>query len=419
MLCLVFGTGNAFAASENTDGLVVKIEPAVPFVSLFMAQPVSPDWAYTETEFEALPLFNLTGKGVRVGIIDSGISPHNDIPKENIVAEKSFIEGEEDITEDHTNHGTSVAALIVGSNEAGVGAKGFAPEAEIVNARIINSDGLVELSEIANAIDYCVEQGCDVINMSFGTSNTGIEDYTTFPTLVDWHNAIQRAISAGCIVIAAAGNYADERDERDFLVYPAALPDVIAVGGTKEGYLHNENSQKNESVFVSAPGKYIFTATAISESSCHYVSGTSFAAPIVSGLAALIKEAYPDATQNQVKAILKAIAIDIGDAGYDYKFGNGYVNGKNLAKYLRNSDFYAYFNENGQAVCANLGDEKNISGYTAVYSGGRNTSVTETPFLLAGMQKKTIDLPESGTVKQFFWYQGVALNPVCSHLVRQ
>lgn len=412
--------GNAFAVPLNPDDdIIVGITPVVPRISLFATGSYSKDWAYTETEFSALPLFNLTGKGVRVGIIDSGISPHRDIPQSKIIAEKSFVDGEESITEDFANHGTSVAALIVGHGEIGQGAKGIAPGSEIVNVRILGSDGTADMSTLSLAVDYCTELGCDVINMSLGTQAPLSHDYTYYSALVNLYNSIQRAVDAGCIVVAAAGNKGSSGLEEDFVSYPAGFDNVIGVSGTQKGFSHNGSAQKNKSVFISAPGKQIFTAGNGSESSYYYVSGTSFASPIVAGFAALIKEAYPDATLNDVKAILKATATDLGDTGYDFKYGHGFINGKNLAKHLRNSDFYAYFNEKGQAVCANLGEEKKISAYTAVYSGARNTSVIETPFSLKYMEEKAIDLPENSNIKQFFWYQGVALNPVCSHLVRQ
>ena len=419
ILALTIGMGNAFAVSEFSDEeIILRIPPVQPEISLFAIYEKSKDYAYTEMEFSALPLFNLTGKGVKVGVIDSGISFHNDLAGK-IVESKSFAT---DIsTEDAASgngHGTSVAAIIAGQGKVGVGAAGIAPDAEIVNVRILEPDGTANMSVLVDAVDYCVQAGCDVINMSLGTEQEIQYDYTYYTVLVNLHAAIERAVSAGCIVIAAAGNQGKINMETDFVSYPAGFDNVIGVGATAEGKIHFSSSQKNSSVFVSAPGKNIYTATALSQTGYGYVSGTSFAAPIVSGIAALIKEANPNATHEDVRKILKATSVDLGATGYDYKFGNGLINGKNLAKYLRNSDIYAYFNEKGQAVCANLGAEKNISGYTAVYSGERNTSITETPFSLKYMEDKAIDLPSGGTVKQFFWEQN-ALTPICTHLVRQ
>ena len=414
---LLSAVNPCYAESSTLSGDVkIEFEPGIPAFSLMSEVAITKDWAYEQTEFSALPLFNLTGKGVRVGIIDSGVSPHQDIPSEKIVAQKSFATDNNDVIDGVSSggHGTSVAALIVGSGKIGEGAKGIAPDAELVNVRIINSDGSIPTSAVADAIDYCVEMECDVINMSFGTMNE-IADYTKVSTIMKWNDSIQNAISKGCIVIAAAGNYGVAGSERDFVVYPAGLPNVIGVGATTAEGTINAFSQKNESVFVAAPGKRVYTAVNTSETSYAYVSGTSFAAPIVSGIAALIKEAYPDATQKDVRDILTKTVTDFGADGYDYSFGHGVINGKNLAKNLRNSDFYAYFDKDGKAFAANIGDDREVLSYIATYSGGRNTDVSDASFSLDSMTRKELEAPENVSIKRFFWLAD-NLFPLCAHL---
>ncbi|MBQ7040362.1 MAG: S8 family serine peptidase [Clostridia bacterium] len=413
---LFTGTGLFPLPAKADQTLYIEADPLLPRLSLFSAAEPSKDWAFTETEFSALPLFNLTGQGVRVGIIDSGISPHQDLPNQKIVAAASFVDGEP-TTEDLFGHGTSVAAVVAGQSEAGVGAKGVAPDVEIVNARVLGSDGIMDISVLPYAIDYCVEQGCDVINMSLGTNVPGIDDYTKYKVLIDCRDAIQRAISAGCIVVAAAGNHGVDTGSIDFLVYPASLPDVISVGSTKEGYAHSAFSQENESVFVSAPGSKVYTATNSSEASYGFVSGTSVAAPFISGIAALIKEAYPNATQSQVKSFLMSAVIDLGNEGLDYSFGYGLINGKKLAKALRNSDFYAYFDENGTAYAANIGDDAEVLSYVSTYSGQRYTGTLDLSFKLKSMQKTELEMPGTGTVKRFFWLEN-SFSPLCGSLTK-
>jgi len=420
ILTFLSGMGNGFAVSASMiyDDLIVKFSPLpTPVMLMSASNEVSYDWHYDGIEYPALPLFNLTGKGMRIGVIDSGISPHKDIPESKIVARKSFADSE--ITEDvytGIGHGTAVAAILIGQGEIGEGVRGIAPDAEIVNARIINENLTGSMRDAADAVVYCVEQGCDIINLSFGTQEPLEYDYTAYTVLMELYDAIAWAVENGCIVVAAAGNAGDAEAEEDFISYPAGFDNVICVGATA----FSENSawftQKNASVDFCAPGEAFRVASKTSESSYAIGSGTSFSAPIVSGIAALIKEANPNATQTDVINILKATVKDVGTSGYDFGTGYGLVNGKNLAKKLRNSDFYAYLDKDGKAYAANIGEDRDVLSFAAEYSGGRNNSITDLSFFLESMKRKELDLPESNA-KMFFWADD-SLTPLCGNLQR-
>lgn len=176
-----------------------------------------------------------------------------------------------------------------------------------------------ELSDIVTAIYDAVDTyECDVLNMSFG-----MEQESAF-----LNNALRYALSKGTIAVAAVGNEGSAA-----LHYPAACEGVIGVSSVDKVKTVSAFSQKNESVFVAAPGEAVLLL-GNSAGQYGYSQGTSYAAPVVSALAAVAYELDEDMTPVRFADVLQNTCEDLGTAGYDTEYGYGLVNAQNMLDYL-------------------------------------------------------------------------------------
>jgi major intracellular serine protease len=224
----------------------------------------------------------LTGAGIKVGVCDTGVQIDHPMYTGKIVAGKNFTDdglAEDDISSTYY-HGTAVTSLIAG-NYMNHNLYGVAPDAEIVIAKVLKQkdDGKATGSNswIVNGINYCVEQGCDIINLSLGSfSNNASEE-----------EAVRNAVAQGVSVVCASGNFGNAGNPT---MYPAAYDDSISVGSMNNNYNVVDSSTYNTFVDIVAPGDGIYGATLNSE----YVSlwGTSFSAPLISGTLALLKQKF-------------------------------------------------------------------------------------------------------------------------------
>jgi len=245
-----------------------------------------------------------TGDGVKVAVVDSGVnSSHPDLAGK-IVAERDF-SGSGSPT-DGIGHGTFVASEILGTGAASDGTyAGVAPDATLINARVLDGSGDGSDSSILAGVEWAAEQGADVINMSIGWTD-GYDDGTSFPS-----QAINRiARQYDCVIVVSAGNDGAAQT----INAPATADEAIAVGATDStgkptvfssyGPRRGDGAVKPE---VLAPGLAITAASAFTGG---YMSadGTSMAAPLVSGAAALLRGADPSADRTQIRAKLMASA---------------------------------------------------------------------------------------------------------------
>ncbi len=262
-------------------------------------------WNIRMMSTEAAWKYGLDGSGVRVGIIDSGIFPeHEQLQQTNVLPGHNYINDSDD-TSDDVGHGTFAAGII-----AGDGGFGMAAGAELVPLKCFDTKS-GQVADIANAIYAGVDvYGCDILNMSFGVVSSS-------KTLMD---AVEYADEKGVIMTAAVGNYGSTR-----LYYPAAYECVIGVGNIDKDKVVSRSSQRNESVFVSAPGCYIYGLGTDAADAYVTKSGTSFSCPHVTAAAALIMQAVPDITADRLKEMLSQTAEDLGDEGYDTTYGFGLV----------------------------------------------------------------------------------------------
>jgi|GEM_PF-5183701 len=213
---------------------------------------------------------NLPSRTVTIAVIDSGICANHPDLQGRILPGYDFVDDDSDPT-DVFGHGCGVAGVIAANSNNGQGIAGVAPNAMIMPLRVLDANGQGSYSNIANAIIYAVDNGADIINLSLaGPSSSAILEA-----------AVAYAVDSGVVVIAAAGNFGMER-----AFYPAAYPSVIAVGSVDPVTLQRSSfSNFGADIDVWAPGRDILTTSMSGD--YEFVSGTSFAAPIVAGITAM------------------------------------------------------------------------------------------------------------------------------------
>lgn len=275
----------------------------------------------------------LTGAGVTVAVIDSGLYEGNIYGPKNVTPGRFFYwseseDGQYELrdgkrydylssndTSDRYGHGTAVAGIIAD----------IAPNVNILPIRwcVGPSDFFGWRSPFISSILFAVEQGADVINLSGGG---GAPDAAL-------HEAVKRAVEAGCIVIVAAGN-----DGNDTMNYPSAYDEVIGVGSIdKEGQLAGFSQRNGRSTNVCAPGENIKSIGWTSWRALSEGSGTSFSAAIVSGAVALLKEADPDMNQEDLMKMLEQSCDPVlsSDGSLEPDAGAGALN---VEKLIQNMD---------------------------------------------------------------------------------
>ena len=260
-----------------------------------------------------------TGVGVRVAVIDSGVDADYPQLRGQVAAGRDFLHGDPDGQQDCVGHGTAVASVIAARPVAGTGLRGLAPGVTIVPVRVSEEaefDGKTvgdhaSFEDFARAIDWAVRDGhAQVINMSLVTT-------VDSPPV---RAAIARAIGAGVVVVAAAGNHGDAQGA-DLTPYPAAYAGVIGVGAVTADGVRASFSQHGDYVDLVAPGDKVTVASL--GGGQHLDQGTSFSAPFVAATAALILQRFPGSTPAAVARRLEATAdpSPAGERSGDYGYG--------------------------------------------------------------------------------------------------
>ena len=239
----------------------------------------TPNQGYRELNVEAIKNTGLTGKGVKIGILDTGININH--PDLHISGGHSFVEGVSSFNDDY-GHGTHVAGIIAAQDNE-IGIVGVAPEAEIYAVKVLGSNGEGRQSDVVAGINWAIEQKLNIINLSI-TSPYGS------PLL---QTALQKAFDQGIIVVAASGNTLTPLLDNTDVLFPARYPTVIAVGSVNPNLERSTFSYFGSSLDFVAPGENILSTYFGSGEEYESMSGTSMAAPFVTGIAALYKQEFP------------------------------------------------------------------------------------------------------------------------------
>lgn len=279
-----------------------------------------------------------TGEGAVVAVLDTGVAyedfgPFKQAPD---LAGTTFVPGWDFVDDDsHPNdlpvagkgsHGTAMAGTIAQTTGNGIGGAGVAPKAAIMPVRVLSADERGTSFNIAKGLRFAADQGASVANLSLGTAENA-------PELAD---AVAYAIGKGVTVVASSGD-----DGTAGLTYPAAYPDVLAVGATGYDNGRAEYSNYGPDLDLVAPGGSLETdgnhddlddgvvqqsLYELSTSFCFcFREGTSSAAAHVSGVAALAVASGRAKSPAQVRDLLVSSAADLGPKGRDDEYGAGLV----------------------------------------------------------------------------------------------
>ncbi len=257
---------------------------------------------------------DLTGQGIKVGILDTGCDlAHPDLTDR--------IQGQQDFTgkgtvDDGNGHGTHVAGIIAGSGSVSGGIyKGVALAANLYIAKVLDDRGGGRTSGVISGLEWAIDQGAQIVNLSLGSdmSCDGTDALS---------EACDAAVAEGVAVMVAAGNSGP--NERT-VGSPGCAREIITIGASTDDDAVTSFSSRGPTLDgrvkpdVVFPGYKIIAARAQGTSLGHVVddfyvelSGTSMATPHASGVAALLLEAEADLQPSQIKDRLKSTAIDLG-----------------------------------------------------------------------------------------------------------
>lgn len=245
-----------------------------------------------------------TGNEVKIGVLDSGIDKsHPDI---KVIMGQSFIDGESPFI-DYNGHGTYVAGIIGALNNT-IGTVGVAYDSDLYAIKIIDKNGQGNYSNLIAGIEWAIDNKLQIVNMSVG----GYSSSKALQQIVD------KAYASGILLISAAGNEGYNR--KGTITYPAAYKSVIAVGAIDENNKRATFSSVGEDLELMAPGVNILSTI---PGGYQINSGTSSAAPFITGVAALILEKKPWLKNTQVRDLMNSTATKMGDSFY---YGYGIVN---------------------------------------------------------------------------------------------
>ncbi len=260
----------------------------------------------------------ITGAGIKVAILDTGIDYYHEDLANNYKGGYNFVANNTDpwddncLTQFKNCHGTHVAGII-GAKNNGIGVVGVAPNASLYAVKVLSVYGDGQTSHIISGLQWAVDNHMNIASMSFG----GSDDSQAL------HDAVDNAYNSGVLLIASAGNTGG------FVTYPAAYDSVIAVSATDSSDLNASFSATGTKVELAAPGVNIYSTI---NGSYGFKSGTSMSAPHVTGVAALIySTAFQDVNgdgvnnNSDVRMLLDTNAKDLGPVGRDDIFGYGLV----------------------------------------------------------------------------------------------
>ncbi len=293
-------------------------------------------WGHRTVNLEpAWDLYNSINT-IKVAVIDSGIIPEHEDLTENISYNqgKDFIDDDNQPNDENADysHGTHVSGIIGAVSNNSMGVSGVARNIAIIPIRIFYNGQVQTASDIAEAINYAVDQNVDIINMSFGGYNS-----------LTMHESIKNTNNEDVILVASSGNYSENE-----VLYPAKFPETIASGPDVNNNIANY-SNEGENLDLVAPGGSTYGILSTSGYNEKYIemTGTSMAAPYVSGVAALLLS--NGVSPSQIRNRLTSTAVDLGPTGKDNTYGYGLVDayGALINIQLKRPYVFAAVKENG------------------------------------------------------------------------
>lgn len=246
---------------------------------------------------------------VIIAILDTGVDVNHPDLKGRVVPGINTVNPLKSARDDE-GHGTHVAGIAGAITNNGIGVAGISG-ARIMPVKVFDGEGGSDIS-IADGIIWAADHGAKVMNMSFGS----------FYRSQVLNQAIAYAYQKGVVMVAAAGNWASEE-----LSSPATISQVIAVSATDRNDELAKFSSFGPEIDIAAPGDKIYSTLWDPYKGSTYaeMSGTSMASPMVAGLAAMLLAKNPKLSNDDVRQIIEASAQDLGEPGWDPKFGHGRI----------------------------------------------------------------------------------------------
>jgi thermitase len=300
----------------KNDPEVADAQPV--FIYRIQAVPNDPDYAVNQINYfrqiNAETGWDITtgSTAVKIAVVDSGVALHEDLDIDT-AAWYDFVIESNTAPVDPNGHGTIVAGLAAAIGNNGVGITGLDWNAKILPVRVMKDDGTGNTETIAKGINYAADQGAAVINMSLGGLSGGQDNALK--------KACDYAYGRGSILVAAVGNTSESIGENS-IVYPAAYENVLSVGSVDS--IGNRSGFSVKKPDVMAPGEKMFSTNKSGaysdQSDGKSNSGTSFAAPLVSGLMGLLRAQDPGLKPADAMEIVKKTARPAGNPA-EYGWG--------------------------------------------------------------------------------------------------
>lgn len=291
---------------KNTNAKEIDNKKAIVLKpSLDTVQKVTYDWGIEKIGANKVwELLGITGKNIRVAVVDTGIhADHPDLAG-RVVGWADFINNQKSPYDDE-GHGTHVSGTI-GGNGLGGFHSGVAPDVQLMGAKVLNHEGKGEYSTVIAGMQWSVENGANIINLSLGGEQT------------DAFNPVFEDINLlGIFPVISAGNSGPEPST---IGSPGSHPNAFTIGASdfddniapfsSRGPVQLENGELITKPDVVAPGVDITSTW--NNGGYARISGTSMATPYTAGTVALLKEAFPTATINDIKNLITQNSVPLG-----------------------------------------------------------------------------------------------------------
>ncbi len=290
---------NRFSTSEDKASVLARDYLTYGLKLIFAPYA----WRYTK------------GRNAKVAVVDTGITRrHSDL---RVYGGACYVPRVTSWNDDH-GHGTHVAGTIAAAMN-GRGVVGVAPESRLYAVKVLNSRGQGRVSWILNGLLACYRARMHVVNLSLG-SLASTHDRNNYSRA--YESAGLKLRRRGILPVAAAGN--SGRTRRPYVNNPARCPSFMAVAAVDSRRRRAAFSSYGPQVEISAPGVGVWSTT--NDGRYGQKSGTSMAAPHVSGVAALNKSRRPHERGYQIRRRMKLTSTDLGSRGRDPFYGHGLVN---------------------------------------------------------------------------------------------
>ena len=363
--------------SLRADRRVASVEP--DYVRLPLDE-LSNSWGVDRIDAEVVRAQGYSGAGIRVGVIDTGIDFSHDQLAARCVGVRDFnAEPDVDLTcgtnHDGYGHGSHVSGIIAADAD-GNGVVGVAPGVSLYDLKVCNSSGVCPTSDIIAALQYArdpdgdvnTDDHLDVVNISLGSRFSSSAEEA----------AVNAAYDAGVFVVAAAGNSGNCGGKSSSVEFPGAYAKSFAVGAVDRNDLRPCFSSTGPALDIAAPGVAVLSTvptgscTLCDPSGYRLGSGTSMATPHVTGTVALMKQKTSGVLNEAVRNALVATADDLGDPGFDVRYGNGLVDAEQAVLGTDNgNDLPSSANS---APIANAGSDQVVQTGSTVNLDGSSSS---------------------------------------------